>query len=134
MATRMPVGPIVVMGVAGSGKTTIRTELARRLGVRFVDADDLHPPANVEEMTAGFPLGDSDRWPWLVRTRRELLGGDVVVTCSALTRRYRDLLRQADGVRFAHLDVDRSTAEDRAGARAGHSHGIDHGGEPVRAP
>ncbi len=120
MTSSMRVGPIVVMGVAGSGKTTIGTALAQRLGVRFVDADDLHPPANVAKMTAGIPLDDSDRWPWLARTRQELRGGDVVVTCSALKRRYRDLLRQADGVRFVHLDVDRSTAEDRAGARPGH--------------
>lgn len=119
--TSARLGPVVVMGVAGSGKTTIASELACRAGARFHDADDLHPPANVAKMSAGLPLDDADRWPWLARIRRELrAGGDVVITCSALKRRYRDVLRQAAGVRFVFLDVDPATAEARAGSRAGH--------------
>lgn len=83
------------MGVSGSGKSTVGAALAARLGCRFVDADDLHPAANVEKMAAGIPLTDDDRWPWLDAVAAQLAGGDVVVACSALTRAYRDRLRAA---------------------------------------
>ena len=109
------------MGVAGSGKTTVGVALAAVLGARFVEGDDHHPPANVAKMAAGVALTDDDRWPWLARLRDELtLDGDVVLTCSALKRRYRDLLRGAGDVRFVFLDVDATTAGDRAAHRSGH--------------
>jgi gluconokinase len=112
---------IVVMGVAGSGKTTVGEALAARLGADFLDADDAHPPANIAKMAAGEPLTDDDRWPWLARLLEALRSSaNVVVTCSALKRRYRDLLRQADGVRFAFLDLDAETARQRAARRQHH--------------
>ena len=114
---------VVVMGVAGSGKSTIASAIASRLGLRYVDADDLHPPANVMKMAKGSALTDRDRWPWLVevrRTLREADGDGVVVACSALARRYRDLLRGADGTLFVFLDVDEVTAVARTTGRSGH--------------
>ncbi|MFO1027520.1 MAG: gluconokinase [Acetobacteraceae bacterium] len=91
----MPV--IVVMGVAGSGKTTIATALARQLGWDFLEGDSFHPPANVAKMSAGTPLTDEDRWPWLraIAARMDEVqaqGGSAVVACSALKRAYRDIL------------------------------------------
>jgi gluconokinase len=88
---------VVVMGVSGSGKTTIGTALATRLGMAFVEGDDWHPPQNVAKMSAGTPLTDEDRWPWLDRLNaelraREARGESVVVTCSALKQSYRDRL------------------------------------------
>src|SRR5437763_779305 len=90
---------IVVMGVAGSGKTTIASGLAERLGVPFVEGDSLHPPANVKKMATGIPLTDEDRWPWLdaIGERMEVeraTGHGVVVSCSALKHSYRDALRK----------------------------------------
>lgn len=112
---------VVVMGVAGAGKTTVGRALAARLGARFVDADDAHPPANLAKMAAGIPLTDADREPWLDRLRAELAGHDrIVVTCSALKRAYRDRLRDAGGVRFAFLDVDADEATRRVATRADH--------------
>ena len=112
---------VVVMGVASSGKTTVGARLADRLGARFVDADDLHPPANIDKMSAGQPLDDDDRWPWLERVRDELCSGQpTVVACSALTRRYRDVLREAGSVQFVFLDLDAATARQRAENRIGH--------------
>lgn len=109
------------MGVAGSGKTAVGEALARAVSVRFVDADTLHPAANVTKMSAGTPLTDDDRWPWLERLRGELAGDDaIVLACSALKRRYRDVLREAGGVRFLYLDVDPATATERAQRREGH--------------
>ncbi|CAN5124393.1 gluconokinase [soil metagenome] len=83
------------MGVSGSGKTVVGESLAARLGIRFVDADALHPAANVAKMAAGHPLTDDDRWPWLDAVGAVLAGGPVVVACSALKLAYRDRLRQA---------------------------------------
>jgi gluconokinase len=88
---------VVVMGVSGSGKTTIGTRLATRLGWAFVEGDDWHPPQNVAKMSAGIPLTDEDRIPWLDRINaelraREARGENVVVTCSALKQSYRDRL------------------------------------------
>lgn len=112
---------IVVMGVAGSGKSTVAARLAERLRARLVEADDHHLPASIEKMRSGTPLTDDDRWPWLLRLQRELSAADpVVVSCSALRRPYRDLLRRAGGVRFVFLDVPRDEAERRIAARSGH--------------
>ena len=115
---------VVVMGVAGTGKTTIGPLLASRLGVPYAEGDDFHPPANIAKMSAGTPLTDEDRWPWLDAIGswahgRAALGG--VVSCSALKRSYRDRLRaEAPGVVFVHLAGDRSLIEDRMSHRQGH--------------
>jgi gluconokinase len=99
--------PIVVMGVSGSGKSTVGAALAQRLRVPFADADDFHPPANIEKMTAGTPLNDDDRYPWLEAIGEWLAarcrdGG--VMSCSALKRKYRDQLRRhCPDVTFLHL-------------------------------
>ena len=115
---------VVVMGVAGTGKTTIGPLLAARLGVPYAEGDDFHPPANIAKMSAGTPLTDEDRRPWLdaigswAHGRAELGG---VVSCSALKRSYRDRLRaEAPGVVFVHLAGDRSLIEDRMSHRQGH--------------
>ncbi|WP_130444149.1 gluconokinase [Streptomyces sp. BK239] len=115
---------VVVMGVAGTGKTTIGPLLAARLGVPYAEGDDFHPPANIAKMSAGTPLDDDDRWPWLDAIGawaqgRAGLGG--VVSCSALKRSYRDRLRAAaPGVVFVHLAGDRALIENRMGQRQGH--------------
>ncbi|WP_329215815.1 gluconokinase [Streptomyces sp. NBC_01485] len=115
---------VVVMGVAGTGKTTVGPLLAARLGVPYAEADDFHPPASIAKMSAGVPLDDDDRWPWLDAiggwaAGRAGLGG--VVSCSALKRSYRDRLRAAaPGVAFVHLTGDRALIEDRMGHRRGH--------------
>ena len=86
---------VLVMGVAGVGKTTIGEPLARALGWRFLDADDYHPPENVAKMKAGIPLEDTDRWPWLGRLNRELKDlENAVLACSALKKSYRERLAQ----------------------------------------
>ena len=114
-------GHVVVLGVAGAGKTTVGLQLGVRLGKRFLDADSLHPTANVAKMESGTPLEDADRWPWLASIREVLRGEDgVVLACSGLKRQYRDLLRGAGAVRFVFLDIDRASAERRLSARAGH--------------
>jgi gluconokinase len=112
---------IVVMGVAGSGKTTIGTALAAALAVEYAEADDFHPLANIEKMSAGVPLTDEDRAPWL-RAIADWIGehGRGVVTSSALKRRYRDVLRSGGDVWFAHLHGDRALLASRLGARTGH--------------
>jgi len=111
------------MGVSGSGKSTVGTALAARLGVPFEDGDDLHPRANVEKMRAGTPLTDDDRWPWLDRIGEWLAGqpdGGVVV-CSALKRAYRDRLRQhVPDVDFLHLAGSMETIAERQRNRPGH--------------
>ncbi|MEU4656640.1 gluconokinase [Streptomyces sp. NPDC023723] len=115
---------VVVMGVAGTGKTTIGPLLAARLGVPYAEGDDFHPPANIAKMTAGTPLDDGDRWPWLDAIggwahQRAGLGG--VVSCSALKRSYRDRLRgEAPGLVFVHLTGSRELIEDRMSHREGH--------------
>lgn len=118
---------LVVMGVAGSGKTTVGSAVAERLGVPYADADAFHPPTNVAKMRAGTPLDDGDRAPWLAAVGSWLAehpaGG--VVSCSALRRRYRDQLRSAaPQARFLHLsgatgDVAAVLAE-RVAARTDH--------------
>ena len=118
---------IVVMGVAGSGKTTLASQLAERLGVPFVEGDSLHPPVNVRKMASGVPLTDEDRWPWLeaIGERMEAersTGHGVVVACSALKRAYRDCLRgKVHGkIHFVLLDGSRQLISDRMKQRKGH--------------
>ena len=109
------------MGVAASGKTTVAEGLALTLKATYFEADDFHPPANIAKMSNGIPLTDEDRWPWLAAMRDALASHDcVVVTCSALKRSYRDLLRGAGAVRFVYLDIDRDVALARITARKGH--------------
>lgn len=110
--------PLVVMGVSGSGKTTVGEALAVALGVPFADGDALHPEANVAKMAAGIPLDDADRAPWLVAIGAVLAAGPVVVACSALKRAYRDRLRvAAPELELVYLEVDRATLLDRMAHR-----------------
>ncbi|GAA1974101.1 gluconokinase [Isoptericola halotolerans] len=120
------VAHLVVMGVAGSGKTTVATLLADRLGVEYAEADQFHSAQNIAKMTAGTALTDADRAPWLEAIRDWLTaeadaGRPGVVTCSALKRSYRDVLRSARGlVRFVHLDGSPELLAERITARSGH--------------
>jgi carbohydrate kinase (thermoresistant glucokinase family) len=117
---------VVVLGVSGSGKTTVGTLIAEQLGVPFVDADSLHPPSNVAKMAAGIPLTDDDRWPWLAEVGETMAGADaagtgMVMACSALKRVYRDAIRAAaPGLRFVHLHGHRDVLEVRTASRSGH--------------
>jgi gluconokinase len=117
---------VVVMGVSGSGKTTVAVELARRLGWEFTEGDDHHPAANVEKMRAGTPLDDADREPWLRGlaawiAERERAGTSCVLTCSALKRSYRDVLRRGNAsVFFAHVDVPEAVLAERLAQRTDH--------------
>ena len=120
------VAQIVVMGVAGAGKTTVATRLAARLACEVADADDFHPQANIAKMAAGIPLQDDDRWPWLeaiaawIRERARD-GRTAVVTCSALKRPYRDILRAASpDVVFVHLSGPPELIAERMRSRHGH--------------
>jgi gluconokinase len=116
----------VVMGVAGVGKSTVGEAVAQRLGWRFVEGDDFHSAGEVAKMHGGHPLTDEDRWPWLHALAawigaEEAHGEDAVVTCSALRRAYRDLLRDGHpSVRFVHLVADPQLLADRIGHRHGH--------------
>ena len=115
---------LVVMGVAGTGKSTIAGLLADRRGWPFLEGDDLHPASNVEKMAAGHPLVDEDRWPWLERIagwidEQQAAGHPAIVTCSALRRRYRDVLRR-EGVVFVHLTGAPDVIYDRLTNRRGH--------------
>lgn len=117
---------LVVMGVSGVGKTTVATGLARRLGWGFLEGDELHPAENIAKMSAGVPLNDDDRLPWLRAIAAELSaraarGENTVVTCSALKRRYRDVLRTADArVRVVHLEAGADLIAQRLSHRTGH--------------
>ena len=117
---------MILAGVSGSGKTTVGRLLAGRLGWPFADGDSFHPAANVAKMTAGIPLTDDDRWPWLAAIggwmdARIAVGGSGVVACSALKRRYRDVLREGrPEVRLVFLDVSRDEDLARLRARSGH--------------
>ncbi|WP_443750995.1 gluconokinase [Asticcacaulis solisilvae] len=116
---------IVVMGVSGSGKTTLGGRIAAALGYVFVEGDDLHPEDNVAKMSAGIPLTDEDRWPWLDRvadTIQALSATGCVVSCSALKRAYRDHIRALAGVAvtFVHPEVDFPTLAHRMENRPGH--------------
>lgn len=117
---------VVVMGVAGTGKTTVGQLLGRHLGVPYAEADSFHPPANIAKMTAGQALDDDDRYPWLaaiaewIRTQGSA-GNGGVVSCSALKRRYRDLLRETyTRIWFLHLAADRDLILARVAGRSGH--------------
>ena len=116
--------PIVIMGVAGSGKSSVGAELAKRLGMPFRDADEFHPQANINKMSAGIPLTDGDRWPWLDAIGEALGGADgrLIVACSALRRIYRDRLMQTAGraVIFVWLDGSPETIAARMNARRHH--------------
>ncbi|MCP2317802.1 gluconokinase [Nocardia amikacinitolerans] len=117
---------VVVMGVSGTGKTTIARLLASRLGIPFADADDFHPPANIAKMSSGAPLDDADREPWLTDVGRWLrdrytAGTGGVVACSALKRRYRDILHaSAPPVFFLLLTADREQLIERMTKRGDH--------------
>ena len=117
---------LIVMGVSGSGKSTIAAALADQLGWRFADGDQFHPPANVAKMSAGRPLDDADRWPWLQAIADEIdrvanSGGHVVIACSALKRAYRDLLVHGrDDVKLVHLDGSEALIAARMQQRRDH--------------
>lgn len=117
---------VVVMGVAGSGKSLVGEALAKRLGWRFIEGDELHPAANVARMAAGRPLTDHDRQGWLDAIGARIAaavaeGTGAVAACSALKRAYRERLRGwCSGIVFVHLDIDPETARSRVGARKGH--------------
>ena len=117
---------VVVMGVSGAGKTTVGKRLAERLGVEFIDGDDLHSAAARAKMTAGRALDDADRWPWLDRIAAALADPGAprgrVVACSALKRAYRDRLRAGVGpaLRFVYLEADRELMRMRVAGRRGH--------------
>jgi gluconokinase len=118
-----PISPVVVMGVSGSGKSTVGAALARRLGVPFADADAFHPQANIAKMAAGTPLTDDDRRPWLYAVGQWLArhsdGG--VMSCSALARRYRDQLRShCPSIEFLHLTGSPELIARRQAGRSGH--------------
>jgi gluconokinase len=117
---------LIVMGVSGSGKTTIASRLAARLGWTFEDGDRFHPASNVAKMAAGHPLTDEDRWPWLQAIADEIdavcrRSGHVVIACSALKRAYRDLLVHGrSDVRIIFLNGTQALIADRLARRTGH--------------
>jgi gluconokinase len=117
---------LIVMGVSGSGKTTIGERLAARMSWRYEDADTFHPASNVAKMSAGQPLTDEDRWPWLKAIAAEIdractAGERLVIGCSALRRVYRDVLVHGrDDVRFVYLEGTQTLIADRLGQRKGH--------------
>lgn len=114
------------MGVSGSGKTVVGTRLAEKLSYEFLDADNFHPPANIEKMKHGIPLTDEDRFPWLQNLHGELnsrltQGKSVILACSALKETYRTILAEnLSRVRFVYLHVDKATLTERLQKRAGH--------------
>ena len=127
MSDRLPgTAAMIVMGVAGSGKTTIAQALAERIGWTFKDGDTFHPASNVEKMSRGQPLTDEDRWPWLSAIAAEIdraisAGDPVIIACSALKRAYRDvLIGQRTGVRLIYLKGGRDLILQRLRARKGH--------------
>ena len=117
---------VVVMGVCGSGKTSVGRRIADRMKWVFLEGDDLHPEENRKKMAAGIPLTDEDRWPWLDRVAAEMqrvdgAGGSMVVACSALRQVYRDRLRGCGAdVRFLHLTGDPALLRVRMERREGH--------------
>jgi gluconokinase len=126
MTDPAPTLTVVITGVSGSGKSTVMHALAGRMEAMTADGDSFHPAANVSKMRHGIPLTDDDRWPWLRAISRwigaqERSGRDAIVTCSALKRRYRDVLRERHpSVRFVHLDLPREVLEERLRERHGH--------------
>ena len=126
MGPERALNALIVMGVSGSGKTTVGEKLAARLGWPYEDADKYHPASNVAKMSAGHPLTDEDRWPWLKAIAAEIdrvcdAGGKTVIGCSALKRAYRDILlhNRAD-VRLIYLNGTQSLIAERLRRRKGH--------------
>jgi gluconokinase len=121
-----PTITVVLMGVSGSGKSTVMASMVERFAWPSAEADDFHPPENVAKMAAGDPLTDADRWPWLRMVaawigERERTSENGVITCSALKRRYRDFLREGHpSVRFVQLTVDPERLAKRMEQRQGH--------------
>ena len=117
---------VLLMGVSGSGKTAVGERLAMLTSWPFVDGDDLHPPANIEKMSAGVPLSDVDRQPWLAAIRQvieehERVGTSAIIACSALKAKYRRyLLTGTQGVRLVYLQGDQKLLEQRLRDRRGH--------------
>lgn len=117
---------VVLMGVAGSGKTAVGMQVAQKLGWLFLDADNFHPPANIEKMKHGIPLNDEDRAPWLRRLHDELQqqidnGRSVILACSALKESYRKVLSdETTPPKFVYLDVDPETIQNRLQHRTAH--------------
>lgn len=126
MTTAAATQHVVVMGVAGCGKTTVARRISELTGLAFAEADEFHSHANVSKMRAGIPLTDDDRWPWLQglaewMAQRAAEGRSTVVACSALKRSYRDVLRQGlPTVEHVHLDGDMATIRRRLTRRTGH--------------
>src|SRR5690625_1304459 len=124
--TTMSTTHIVVMGISGSGKSTVAAGLVRATGYAFAEADEFHPKANVAKMAAGHALNDQDRWPWLQAladwmTERAQEGTSTVMACSALRRSYRDVLRSgAPEVLFVHVDGSAEVIRERMNHRDGH--------------
>jgi len=116
---------VIVMGVVGSGKTTVGQLLAQQLGWEFADADDFHPSSNIEKIRIGIPLDDADREPWLARLREAIAnwiarGSNVVLACSALKRSYRRRLEAGPQVRFVYLKGSAALIAERLRSRHGH--------------
>ncbi|WP_321384707.1 gluconokinase [Rhizobium sp.] len=115
---------IVIMGVSGCGKSSVGAALAEKLGTSYVDGDDLHPAANIAKMSAGLPLNDEDRWPWLALVGESLskTEGLAIIGCSALRRVYRDKIRSmvSEPVLFIHLAGSKEVIAARMGKRSGH--------------
>jgi gluconokinase len=117
------IGPIVIMGVAGCGKSSLAAALSHRLGWRLIEGDDFHPPENVKKMRSGIALNDEDRTGWLDALADQLVhcGPQAVLTCSALKKAYRDRLRSSGpSLRFVHLDLTREQSLARVAKRADH--------------
>ncbi|KAJ9602051.1 hypothetical protein H2200_013411 [Cladophialophora chaetospira] len=121
----------IITGPAGCGKTTVAAHLANELSLPYIEGDDYHPKANKEKMASGSPLTDEDRWDWLITLREAAIeklqaSNSVIVTCSALKRKYRDVIRVANyehpsvQVHFVYLKVDEHTLQARVAARVGH--------------
>ncbi len=117
---------IIIMGVEGTGKTTIGKLLARKLGWKFYDADDYHPKRNIEKMASGVQLNDEDRWPWLKEVRKLIdsslnLNEPSIIACSALKSSYRQYLkREKEKIIFVYLKGDKNTITKRLASRKGH--------------
>lgn len=124
MVEELPPRVLVVMGVSGSGKSTVAAMLAGRLGWDLEEGDDLHPEANIRKMSEGHPLTDEDRWPWLDKIAEWIdlhlvSGAPGIITCSALKRTYRDRMRRP-GVCFVHLDLEQDRIAERLAKRLDH--------------
>jgi gluconokinase len=123
---KIPPQAVILMGVAGSGKTAVGMRVAQTLDWIFLDADDFHPPANIEKMKHGIPLSDQDRAPWLQRLHDELQrqiaeGRSIILACSALKESYRNVLRdEVSPPAFVYLEVDPQTIRDRLQHRTTH--------------